>query len=439
MSSHHVATASSDSAIIKKEEEDNKEEKIDVKNRHGTDVNKNDCDLNNRLVKKEEEEEEETDSKNEDNNDFFEDWKVGNWCWVLPSTATTTATNTSSSHNTSSINNNEDTTPKKKKKKARSLSPPNPHPPSNRNNTNTKREEDSEVNTKMDSDDGYESWTEGNWCLLLPITKRRKQPPVRVKNRSSYTSSSHNSSCVDVEPDSDESSELEKNNFDYDKEDNDNYDGNNTITYTKTHNGKWNEMFQRLTSYKKQHNSTSVPQQYAADIELGRWVDTQRSLNMVMSEYRMGLLNSIGFVWNPFDNKWDKMFNRLVTYKKKHHGSTIVSKRYGADTQLAIWVSRQRWNYRCTRDKLSADRIERLESIDFVWDQWMAMYNRLLVYKKKNKSTQVPQTYTEENQLHLPILGKWVYYQRCLHRNGKLLEKRVEYLNSIDFEWEVGK
>ena len=314
----------------------------------------------------------------------------------------TASTSTRSSHNTSSINNNDETAPIKKKK-ARSLSPPNPHPPSKRNNTNnTKREEDNEINNKRNSYDGYESWTEGNWCLLLPITKRRKQPPVRVKNRSSYTSSSHNSSCVDVEPDSDESSELEKNNFDYDKEDNDNYDGNNTITYTKTHNGKWNEMFQRLTSYKKQHNSTSVPQQYAADIELGRWVDTQRSLNMVMSEYRMGLLNSIGFVWNPFDNKWDKMFNRLVTYKKQHHGSTLVSKRYVADTQLAMWVWDQRKCHK--KETLSAERIERLESIDFVWDlfeeQWMAMYGRLVMYKKKHKSMQVPFCNNRDNQLY---------------------------------------
>ena len=95
----------------------------------------------------------------------------------------------------------------------------------------------------MNSDDGYESWTEGNWCWLLPINKRRKQPPVRVKNRSSCTSSSQNSLCVDDDPDPGEINELDKNNFDHNKDDNDNDDGRNTITYAKRRSKQWNEMF----------------------------------------------------------------------------------------------------------------------------------------------------------------------------------------------------
>ena len=50
-------------------------------------------------------------------------------------------------------------------------------------------------------------------------------------------------------------------------------------------------------------------------------------------------------------------------------------------------------------------------------------------------NTHVPWNYYEEN--HLPHLGNWVNAQRFLYRHGKLLEKRVEGLNSIDFEWEV--
>jgi hypothetical protein len=446
MSSYHVAATSSDSATIKKEE---------VVEEDGAAVNEN-CDLNHRLVKKEEEEEKDGDiecnsSKNEDedddeddddDDDYYADWKVGNWCWVLPSAATNTCNNdvtttnhqnhtnnhsvkseeidtntntntntngpstcssrkrtatTRSSHNTSS-NNNEETP---KRKKARSLSRPVP-PSNNKNNTAIKREEEdnlcdnNEVNNKMnddDDDDGYESWTEGNWCLLLPTIsntsttvktsneqqqhsseisptniKRRKQP-VHGKYRS-QTSPRVNGTGE------------KKNAFDEDYSDNDDENeepkksrtGENTMrAYMKRMDKRWNEMFHRLISYKNQHNSTSVPHNYAADIELGNWVSWQRH------------------VYN--------------------HNKKI----------------------------LSVDRIKRLESIGFVWDvlekQWMAMYDRLMMYKKKHKSTQVPYSYTEDNQLF--PLGVWVYKQKYSYRDGKLLKKRMELLNSIDFDWKA--
>ena len=70
--------------------------------------------------------------------------------------------------------------------------------------------------------------------------------------------------------------------------------------YTRTQNLNWNEMFYRLISYKQQqhNNSTSVPKNYAVTPELGSWVKAQRNINMPISDHRVNLLNSIGFVWN---------------------------------------------------------------------------------------------------------------------------------------------
>jgi hypothetical protein len=86
------------------------------------------------------------------------------------------------------------------------------------------------------------------------------------------------------------------------------------------------------------------------------------------------------------------------------------------------------------KDELSVERMKRLESIVLVWGvhevQCMKMYNRLVVYKKRHKSTQVPYAYTEDDSIHL---GTWVIKQRNVYNAGKLLKKRVELLNSIDF------
>ncbi|OEU06154.1 hypothetical protein FRACYDRAFT_202231, partial [Fragilariopsis cylindrus CCMP1102] len=209
----------------------------------------------------------------------------------------------------------------------------------------------------------------------------------------------------------------------------------------KKQNNQWDEMFRRLVSYRKLHNSTVVPRDYTADPELGNWVRTQRCKQYPISDHRVNLLNSIGFVWNALDNQWDDMFQRLVAYKNQHNGSTLVPKKYKADTQLGRWVSWQRHS-----KMISIHRIERLESIGFVWTaryencarvfdgKWMETYDRLVAYKKQYKSTHVPQTYSDENtDIHL---GSWIKTQRIAYKQGKLLEKRKDLLNSIDFSWE---
>ena len=214
---------------------------------------------------------------------------------------------------------------------------------------------------------------------------------------------------------------------------------------TKKQNNQWDEMFRRLVSYRKLHNSTVVPRDYIADPELGNWVRTQRCKPNPISEHRVNLLNSIGFVWNAQDNQWDEMFQRLVAYKNQHNGSMSLPSRDEADIQLGTWVCTQRHRY--SIKTISVHRIERLESIGFVWNEryakyacvldgkWMEMYDQLVAYKIQHKSTQVPRTYTcENNDMHL---GRWVMNQRNAYNRGKLLEKRKDLLNSIDFVWRL--
>ena len=59
----------------------------------------------------------------------------------------------------------------------------------------------------------------------------------------------------------------------------------------------WIDMYQRLVSYQEEHDgSTLVPQKYINDLELGKWVSTQRL--RCKQEKRVQLLNDIDFVWN---------------------------------------------------------------------------------------------------------------------------------------------
>jgi hypothetical protein len=423
-------------------------------------------------VKKEEEEKEDDGNNNNDNpaginncssnrknaddddDNYYTDWTSGNWGWLLPTSNTTCSNDNTNANANANTNTNANTnananntaipsaTPSSsisstsisrkrttasrsrnmtsvikkdtpKSKKTRLLPPPPPPPSNNRHATTVKlaQEEDSvcyndEVNNKAndDNDDGYESWTEGNWCLILPT--------------GSISSSSSSSSTHMVA----------------------------NIKYTRKQNRNWNEMFHRLISYKNQHNSMVVPRNDTADPKLGIWVQCQRNRRNPNSDHRVNLLNSVGFVWNTPDNQWDEMFQRLVAYKDQHNGSVSRPSRYEADIQLRKWVWTQRYYYNSNNKLISVHRIERLESIGFVWNatyahvrdgKWMETYDRLVAYKKQHKSTQVPQTYTDENDgIHL---GLWVKTQRNAYNEKRLLKERVELLNSINFAWKGKK
>jgi hypothetical protein len=318
----------------------------------------------------------------------------------------------------------------------------------NNDNDNDNTNADASINNNND-DDGYESWTEGNWCILLcsPVddnndkTKNNSSSKLSANAEATNTCKrrlkSRHRSC-DLSPtylEVDDAVESDTMVGDDDDNDEPTKRTKSTTTYRKWQNKIWNEMFQRLVAYKKKHKSTSVPTKYTEDPKLGNWVNAQRAhhKNKMIPVVRIRRLDSIGFVWNPFDARWMEMYHRLVAYKKQHR-STIVPEYYKEDPKFGIWVSNQRKYYK--NKTLSVERINRLESIGFVSDpsdkKWMEMYNRLVAFKKQHKSTKVPRRYMED-----PQLGSWVYWQRHRYMENKLTEKRMELLNSIDFAWSA--
>ena len=139
--------------------------------------------------------------------------------------------------------------------------------------------------------------------------------------------------------------------------------------------------------------------------------------------------NKRGFLEN--EKRWSKMYGRLLKHKKTYK-STSIPKTNGKNARLSKWVCTQRFKY--NRNALSSDRIDRLESIGFVWNlrntYWVEMYKRLLAYKNQFESTHVPESYKADTQL-----VNWVYNQRSLYNSNKLSQDRINQLNSISFAW----
>ena len=201
----------------------------------------------------------------------------------------------------------------------------------------------------------------------------------------------------------------------------------------------WDKMYQQLIMYKRKHGDTKVPRRYDQDPQLGEWVSTQRMTykKKKMPGERASLLNSVGFDWEARSSSWEEMYQRLVAYKIKHNGDTKVPQKYQQDPQLGEWVFNQRRAYRNT--KMSTERASLLNSIDFDWgvpqkEGWNEMFLRLIAYQSVHSDTKVPVKYAED-----PQLGRWVSKQRAVYKKKKMLDERVNLLNSIGFDWSAPK
>jgi hypothetical protein len=202
---------------------------------------------------------------------------------------------------------------------------------------------------------------------------------------------------------------------------------------------QWSEYFEQLIQYKKEHGDTLVPQDYGDNPSLGKWVATQRTnynANTLYSE-RIEKLNEVGFVWDPHEAQWTKYFELLCQYKAEH-GDTLVPIRYEKNPSLGKWVDTQRSNHHA--NKLSPQRIEKLNEVGFVWDsleaQWLECFEELKEYKRDHGDTLVPGNYPSN-----PSLGMWVNTQRHEYRKfmaKKKLEEGKSLLHNLD-ESEIEK
>jgi hypothetical protein len=211
----------------------------------------------------------------------------------------------------------------------------------------------------------------------------------------------------------------------------------------------WEEGYQHLVAYKAEYGDCNVPDSYSTKdgFKLGVWVSVQRqnrrgrkNRNNLPAE-RIQRLEAIGFIWTTSGRKWEEGYQRLVAYKAEY-GDCNVSSRYRTKDsfKLGSWVSNQRKDY--NKDKLSTERIQRLEAIGFVWDileaAWEEGYQHLVAYKAEYGDCNVPDSYSTKDGFKL---GGWVSNQRSRYNKDKLSTERIQRLEAIGLIWnpfEVG-
>jgi hypothetical protein len=124
--------------------------------------------------------------------------------------------------------------------------------------------------------------------------------------------------------------------------------------------GGWEAQLVKLKKYRRRHSNCNVPQRWAEDPTLGRWVESQRVYKKKldrgepshgMTAARAAKLETLGFVWELSaeakstqlskglrdDTGWGVWLAKLKKYKRKH-GDCNVPRDWAEDPRLGNWV-----------------------------------------------------------------------------------------------------
>lgn len=143
--------------------------------------------------------------------------------------------------------------------------------------------------------------------------------------------------------------------------------------------------------------------------------------------------------------QWDQAFEELLKFRSAH-GHCQVPHDFKENPSLSRWVKRQRYQNKLLKEgkpsTMSADRIERLDDIGFVWhshdSNWDRRFSELCEFHRLHGHVSVPTAYKKN-----PQLATWVKQQRRQYkmfshgRSSSINLERIEQLQSLGFEWSL--
>ena len=144
------------------------------------------------------------------------------------------------------------------------------------------------------------------------------------------------------------------------------------------YDARWEEMYQQLVKFKNQYGHCHVVQHSDQYPALVGWASQQRGAffnrqeraatgikkrGICLTDERMNKLAAIGFRFKV-QSDWDERLKQIIEYKALH-GNTRVPVAYKGHNNLGRWVTSIKTAY--YEGKVPADRIAKLDAIDFDW------------------------------------------------------------------------
>jgi superfamily II DNA or RNA helicase len=205
----------------------------------------------------------------------------------------------------------------------------------------------------------------------------------------------------------------------------------------------WEEGYGRLKVFAAQYGHARPQNGLIVDgFRLGQWVATQRGAYSEMSALRRSRLEELpGWIWNALEFRWDEWFAHLEAFVSNYgHARPSTGLRVG-EHRLGQWVA----FLRTTRETISPDRRERLESLPgWTWTvqstAWETGFRHLEDFVAKHGHASPAQSLVVNGYR----LGQWVSAQRSArNRLGAERKRRLDGLegwtwNATEDVWEAG-
>ena len=199
----------------------------------------------------------------------------------------------------------------------------------------------------------------------------------------------------------------------------------------KAREHSWDSHYTALRTYKNRELHCNVPQDHMErGLKLGSWVSYLRSKKDKLTRKQVMKINALGFDWNPMEVKWRMKYSALKKFHKQSGSCRVPPGTIVDGIKLNGWVS----ELRKKRSTLSAERVNLLDSIGFVWEvfteQWDYNYSLLKSFLAREGHCRVNQYHVESGVR----LGYWVSKQRG--SKNQLSANQIKLLESINFSWD---
>jgi len=141
----------------------------------------------------------------------------------------------------------------------------------------------------------------------------------------------------------------------------------------------WTKKFEELLKFREENGHCLVPNCHPPNPALAQWTKRQRyqyklkqdGKRSTITDERVQALENAGFIWDSHKAVWSERLEELKQFRREFDHCNVPS-RYQKNHQLAIWVKRQRRQWKNKMDQLpncmTDERQEALEAIGFVWD-----------------------------------------------------------------------
>lgn len=212
----------------------------------------------------------------------------------------------------------------------------------------------------------------------------------------------------------------------------------------------WDAWYDLAEEYYHKHSNLLVPASYVTPSgeKLGQWISTQRryykgtTRRGHISTEQILALEKIGMIWDPIQSQWELAYEDAQAFFNSYGHLTVPKNYKGRNgTNLNAWLSNQRSKFfHWGEGTLTADQIERLESIGMRWhchlSKWEEMYLVAKDYYDNNGTLTIPERFITSGGIKL---GAWLERQRKKNREGSLSQKQVKLLNDIQMCWDPYK